>query len=54
MTLDAADRADIECGMCGELASDSAATAMLADMGLSEFSVNVGAVAEIKWTISKL
>ncbi len=53
-TIAAAKSADIECGMCGELASDSAATQMLANMGLREFSVNIGAIAKIKYTISKL
>ena len=52
--IEAADRADIECGMCGEMASDSRATALLMDMGLREVSVAIGAVSKIKREITKL
>ncbi|MBQ9138063.1 MAG: phosphoenolpyruvate--protein phosphotransferase [Alistipes sp.] len=53
-TIGAAKRAGIECSMCGEFASDSAATATLVEAGLRKFSVNIGSVAKIKYTISKL
>lgn len=50
----AAEAAGIECGMCGELASDSMATKSLLTMGLKEFSVNAGSVAKIKYELSKI
>ena len=39
MVLDAAHRAGIEAGMCGELAADPRATQRLVALGLGEFSV---------------
>lgn len=50
----AAQNANIECGMCGELASDNLATERLLTMGLNEFSVNVGSIAKIKYELNKL
>lgn len=54
MIITAANSAGIECSMCGELASDSNATEMLISARLRKFSVNIGAIASIKYTISKL
>ncbi len=54
MTIDSAEKAGIECSMCGELASDSSATELLLKAGLRKFSVNIGSIAKIKYTISKL
>ncbi len=54
MTIDSAVKAGIECSMCGELASDSSATELLLKAGLRKFSVNIGSIAKIKYTISKL
>ena len=54
MTIDSAAKAGIECSMCGELASDSSATELLLKAGLRKFSVNIGSIAKIKYTISKL
>jgi phosphotransferase system enzyme I (PtsI) len=54
LTIESAQRAGIECSMCGELASDSSATELLLDAGLRKFSVNTGSIAKIKYTISKL
>lgn len=53
MVISAADRAGIECGMCGELASDSQATELLLDMHLREYSVNIGAISKIKYQLNK-
>ena len=54
MIITAANSAGIECSMCGELASDSNATEMLISARLRKFSVNIGAIASVKYTISKL
>ena len=54
MVISAADEAGIECGMCGELASDSQATEMLLGMHLREFSVNIGSISKIKYNLNKL
>ena len=53
-TLAAANSAGIECSMCGEFASDSVATELLLEASLRKFSVNIGAIAKIKYTILKL
>ena len=50
----AADSANIECSVCGELASDNEATEMLIAANLRKFSVNIGAIASVKYKISKL
>ena len=47
-TVSAACSAGIECGMCGEFASDSNATELLLDCGLQEFSVNISSIGKIK------
>lgn len=54
MVISAADDAGIECGMCGEFASDSNATELLLGMHLCEYSVNIGAVSKIKYELNKL
>lgn len=53
-TIAAADRAHIECSMCGELAADSQATESLLKLNLRKFSVGASSVAKIKYTITKL
>ncbi|AZS14303.1 phosphoenolpyruvate--protein phosphotransferase [Paenibacillus lutimineralis] len=53
MTIDAAHRASIPCCMCGELASDERAAALLLEYGLDEFSVSLGAIAETKSILLK-
>lgn len=54
MTLDAASTAGIECGMCGELASDVGAARMLLDAGLREFSVNISSIGRMKRRLCEL
>lgn len=54
IVIAAADKANIECSMCGELASDSNATKILADMHLRKYSVNIGAIGRIKYELNKL
>ena len=54
MVIAAADSAGIECSMCGELASDSAATERLLAMHLRKYSVNIGAVCKIKYKLNQL
>ena len=51
MVLDAAHRAGIEAGMCGELAADPRATRRLMALGLGEFSVGPPAIAPLKHRI---
>ena len=51
MVLDAAHRAGIEAGMCGELAADPRATQRLVALGLGEFSVGPPAIAPLKHRI---
>lgn len=52
-TIDAAHRASISCCMCGELASDEKAAAVLLEYGLDEFSVSPGSLAEVKGLLSE-
>ena len=54
MVISAADGAGIECGMCGEFASDNQATELLLGMHLREFSVNIGSISKIKYQLNKL
>ena len=54
MVIAAADAADIECGMCGELASDTEATELLLGMHLREYSVNIGSISKIKYQLNNL
>ena len=51
MVLDAAHRAGIAAGMCGELAADPRATQRLVALGLGEFSVGPPAIAPLKHRI---
>ena len=52
--ISTAAAADIECSMCGEFASDSAATALLYNMGLTKYSVNTSSIAKIKYTLKNI
>lgn len=54
MTIEAADAAGIECGMCGEMASDAAAAGVLLEAGLREFSVNISSIGRIKRSLCAL
>ncbi|WP_027722339.1 phosphoenolpyruvate--protein phosphotransferase [Maridesulfovibrio zosterae] len=51
MTCDAAKKAGIEVGMCGELAGNSKASALLLGLGLDELSMNGPAIPEVKEAI---
>ncbi|MBQ7856056.1 MAG: phosphoenolpyruvate--protein phosphotransferase [Alistipes sp.] len=53
-TIVAAEQSDTECCMCGEFASDSAATQLLIDCGLREFSVNISSVGKIKHRLQEI
>lgn len=46
--IDAAHRAGIKAGMCGEFAGDTKATRLLLGMGLDEFSMSLGQVNRVK------
>ncbi|GGB04060.1 phosphoenolpyruvate--protein phosphotransferase [Puia dinghuensis] len=48
MTIEEGQRAGIPVGMCGELAGDVAATKLLFDMGLREFSMAAASIPEVK------
>lgn len=48
MTCDAAKKAGIDVGMCGELAGNSSATELLLGLGLNELSMNGPAVPSVK------
>ena len=52
--ISTAAAAGIECSMCGEFASDSAATALLYNMGLTKYSVNTSSIAKIKYTLKNI
>lgn len=54
IAIKAAEDAGIECGMCGELASDTDATKRLLDAGLREFSVNISAIGRVKSCLAEL
>lgn len=54
MTIEAADAAGIECGMCGEMASDAAVTGVLLEAGLREFSVNISSIGRVKRSLCAL
>ncbi|MDR0643800.1 MAG: phosphoenolpyruvate--protein phosphotransferase [Treponema sp.] len=47
-TIDAAHCAGIKAAMCGELAGDASATALLLGMGLDEFSMTASSIPRIK------
>src|SRR5690606_15659680 len=46
--IDAGHAQGIEVGMCGEFAGDEKATILLLGLGLDEFSMSAGAVANVK------
>jgi phosphoenolpyruvate-protein phosphotransferase (PTS system enzyme I) len=48
MTCDAAEKAGIVVGMCGELAGDTAMTEALVGLGLHELSMSAGTIPEVK------
>jgi phosphoenolpyruvate-protein phosphotransferase (PTS system enzyme I) len=48
MTCDAAAKANILVGMCGELAGDPSMTELLIGLGLSELSMSAGTIPEVK------
>ena len=48
MTCDAAEKAGIIVGMCGELAGDTAMTEALVGLGLHELSMSAGTIPEVK------
>ncbi|MBE8168606.1 MAG: phosphoenolpyruvate--protein phosphotransferase [Shewanella sp.] len=48
MTIKAAKEFDVKVSLCGELASDKRAVAVLVGMGLEELSVNLSSLLEIK------
>ncbi|MDR1126831.1 MAG: phosphoenolpyruvate--protein phosphotransferase [Treponema sp.] len=47
-TIDAAHSANIKVAMCGELAGDTGATALLLGLGLDEFSMTASSIPRIK------
>jgi phosphotransferase system enzyme I (PtsI) len=49
--VEAAHKAGVWVGMCGEMASDSSYTGLLVGMGFDEFSVPASAIGKIKKTI---
>ncbi len=51
---DAAQAADIWTGMCGEMAGNPLATALLVGLGFNELSMNAPAIAEVKARIREL
>jgi len=51
MTIDAANGAGIPVGMCGEMAGDTRFTRLLLGLGLRQFSMQPGAVLEVKRVI---
>ena len=50
-TIDAAHAAGIHAAMCGEMAGDPAAAALLLGLGLDEFSMNATAIPQVKYII---
>ena len=54
MVIEEGDRAGIPVGMCGELAGDVRATALLFEMGLREFSMTAPSIPEVKEIIVRL
>ncbi|MEH2178646.1 phosphoenolpyruvate--protein phosphotransferase [Nostoc sp.] len=53
-TIQAAHRAGISVGLCGELAADTLATPILLGLGLDELSVNPQSIARVKQAIARL
>jgi phosphoenolpyruvate-protein phosphotransferase/dihydroxyacetone kinase phosphotransfer subunit len=54
MVVEAAHQYNKWAGVCGEIASDSQATAILLGLGVDEFSMNPAAIPSIKATIRKI
>lgn len=54
MVIRAAEEAGIECGMCGEMASDPLSLEFLLKAGLRELSVSVSSIGKIKYHMQKL
>jgi phosphotransferase system enzyme I (PtsI) len=48
MTIDAAHKQGIKAAMCGELAGDTTATALLLGLGLDEFSMTAANIPQVK------
>jgi phosphotransferase system enzyme I (PtsI) len=48
MTIEAAHREGIWCGMCGEMAGDVKAIPTLLEYGLDEFSMSAAAILEAR------
>jgi phosphotransferase system enzyme I (PtsI) len=48
MTATAANSANIPCGVCGELAGDPRATAVLLGLGVTELSMSAGSLGAVK------
>jgi phosphotransferase system enzyme I (PtsI) len=54
MTVDAADRQGIWCGVCGEMAGDPCLTPLLLGLGVRELSAAPGSLPRIKFLIRRL
>ncbi|MBA4602170.1 phosphoenolpyruvate--protein phosphotransferase [Thermoactinomyces mirandus] len=54
MTCDAAEKAGILAGMCGELAGDPAMTKALIGLGLHELSMSAGTIPEVKQNVRQV
>lgn len=54
MAIDAATKAGIPVGICGEMASDLSATPILIGLGIDSLSVSAPSVAQIKYRINTL
>ncbi|WP_174521139.1 phosphoenolpyruvate--protein phosphotransferase [Alicyclobacillus kakegawensis] len=54
MTCDAAHKAGIPVGMCGELAGDVDATECLVGLGLTELSMSAGSIPAVKLRLSEV
>ncbi|MCL1041027.1 phosphoenolpyruvate--protein phosphotransferase [Shewanella marisflavi] len=52
-TIDCAKAANVRVSMCGELASNPKAAALLVGLGLDEFSVNLASLLEVKEELSR-
>jgi phosphotransferase system enzyme I (PtsI) len=54
LTTDAAHRAGIWCGLCGEMSGDPALTPLLLGLGVDELSTAPSLVPQIKFLIRRL
>jgi phosphoenolpyruvate-protein phosphotransferase (PTS system enzyme I) len=54
MTVDAADRHGIWCGVCGEMAGDPSLTPLLLGLGVGELSVAPSCLPKVKFLIRRL